>query len=245
VPLSSFSDGRDSAPRSAYRALPTPSGGALQSRYIGPYLLYGSGTGWRKPETTRESNAYAVRYAVDGPAQELALVHGVDRIEALGSNAIIVGTDGADLHFTSVRLGTKAEVVARYTRANAAQGETRSHGFYYRPESDETGLVGLPIVAGGQSASRQLRQASASLLFLRNASLNLAELGTLDAKRATGDDACVASCVDWYGNSRPIFLRGRIFALMGYEIVEGRLGSNGIVEIGRVSFEPHWVSELQ
>ena len=29
------------------------------------------------------------------------------------------------------------------------------------------------------------------------------------------------SCVDWYGNSRPLFIRDRIFALMGYEIVEG------------------------
>ena len=245
VALSSFSDGRDSAPRSAYRALPTPSAGALQSRYIGAYLLYGAGAGWRKPQTTRESNAYAVRYASDTPPQALSLVHGVDRIEALGDNAVVVGSDGNDLHFSSVRLGAKPEVVARYTRANAAQGETRSHGFYYRADTTENGLVGLPIIATGGAASRQLRQPSASLLFLRNASLNLAELGTLDSRGNATDDACVASCVDWYGNSRPIFLRDRVFALMGYEIVEGRLVGNGIAEIGRLSFEPHWVNQLQ
>jgi len=44
--------------------------------------------------------------------------------------------------------------------------------------------------------------------------------------------------VDWYGNSRPLFLRGRVFALMGYEIVEGRLGRGGISELQRVSFAP-------
>jgi hypothetical protein len=245
VALSSFSDGRDSAPRSAYRVLPTPAAGALQSRYIGPYLLYGAGAGWRKPQETRESSAYAVRYASDTPAQVLSLVHGVDRIEALGDDAVIVGSDGNDLHFSSVRLGTKAEVVARYTRANAAQGETRSHGFYYRADTAENGLAGLPIIANGGGASRQLRQPSASLLFLRNVSLNLTELGTLESKGATSDDACVASCVDWYGNSRPIFLRNRIFALMGYEIVEGRLAESGVVETGRLNFEPHWVNQLQ
>ena len=245
VPLSTFSDGRDSAPRSAYRALPTPNGGALQSRYIGPYLVYGAGAGWRTPQPTRESHVYAVRYATEAPASEVPLVHGVDRIEALGANAVVVGTDGTDLHFTSIRLGATPESAGRYTRTNAAQGETRSHGFYYREQAGESGLVGLPIIAGGRAGSSQLRNTSASLLFLRNTALKLNELGTLDAKRSTSDDACVASCVDWYGNSRPIFLRDRIFALMGYEIVEGRLGDSGIGEVGRINFQPHWVNQLQ
>jgi hypothetical protein len=52
------------------------------------------------------------------------------------------------------------------------------------------------------------------------------------------NDGCVASCVDWYGNSRPIFLRGRVFALMGYEIVEGRVDASRIVETRRISYAP-------
>ena len=55
------------------------------------------------------------------------------------------------------------------------------------------------------------------------------------------NDACKASCVDWYGNSRPLFLRNRVFALLGYEIVEGSLNGAGISEIRRISFAPHWV----
>ena len=50
------------------------------------------------------------------------------------------------------------------------------------------------------------------------------------------------SCVDWYGNARPIFLGGRVFALLGYELVEGRLSGSGpreqIEERRRVSFAP-------
>jgi len=64
------------------------------------------------------------------------------------------------------------------------------------------------------------------------------ELGMLQARRAAADDGCRASCVDWYGNARPLFLRGRVFALMGYEIVEGRLVADKIIETGRVDFAP-------
>lgn len=37
------------------------------------------------------------------------------------------------------------------------------------------------------------------------------------------DDACQASCVDWYGNVRPILIGDRVYALMGYELIEGRV----------------------
>ena len=76
-------------------------------------------------------------------------------------------------------------------------------------------------------------------MFLKNTSLDLSEIGTLDARPAAGNnDGCRASCVDWYGNSRPLFIRNRVFALMGYEIVEGRVSANRIVEVNRVNFAP-------
>jgi hypothetical protein len=248
VPLASFSDGRASAPRSAYRALPTPPSGALQSRYVGPYLLYGTGAGWRKPSASAEAAVFATRFAASREADvRVPLVHGVDRIEALGTHAVVVGGDGKDLHFTALKLDDAVAIAGRYTRENAAQGETRSHGFYYRQQSETDGLIGLPVVAGDQPGSRQLRGASAAVLFLRNDALKLTELGTLGSKSGSGssDDGCVASCVDWYGNSRPLFLRGRILALLGYEIVEGRLSPSGIAEVQRIDFTPHWTGNVR
>jgi hypothetical protein len=44
--------------------------------------------------------------------------------------------------------------------------------------------------------------------------------------------------VDWYGNARPIFLRGRIFALLGYELVEGAVRRDAIREVQRANFAP-------
>lgn len=49
TPLASFSDGRDAAPPSSYRRLPRAQGLALQNRFVGEYLLYGAGAGWRRP----------------------------------------------------------------------------------------------------------------------------------------------------------------------------------------------------
>lgn len=243
VALASFSDGRDAAPAHAYRALPRPRGHALQSRYVGGFLLYGAGTGWRRPQPTRESEVYAVDYARGARTHTLPLPHAVDRIEALGRDAVVIGSDGRALHFTSVRLAPMPVAAYRYTRPDAAQGETRSHGFYYKPEREDAGLLGLPIIDGGEPGSRHLRAASAAVLYLRNQGLALAELGALDARPAQANDGCRASCADWYGNSRPLFLRGRLFALMGYEIVEGRIdrgptGEERVVEMRRASFAP-------
>jgi hypothetical protein len=231
IHLTKFSDGRDAAPAKSYQPLPAPTGQrALQNRFVDAYLLYGAG------------NLYAVRYA-DGASFGLPLRHGIDRLEALGGDAVAIGSDGRDLHFTSLRLAPYPAVAGHYKRDAAAQGETRSHGFFY---SAKEGLLGLPVIGGTQRALRhQLRHTSASILFLRNRSLDFAEIGTLDAhKDGAADDGCRASCVDWYGNSRPLFLRNRVFALMGYEIVEGRVAGERIGEIRRVNFAPHAMSRM-
>ncbi|HEX2187674.1 MAG TPA: beta-propeller domain-containing protein [Longimicrobiaceae bacterium] len=238
VPLAAFGDGRADAPEERYRPLPIPAGQSFQNRFVGAHLLYGTGTGWGRPEREVAGELYAVPWA-GGEAARLPLPHGVDRIEALGSDAVVVGTDGRDLHFTSVSLGAEPAVAGRYVLAGASQGELRSHGFFYRPEGPRSGLLGLPVRGPGRPGYEHLFRESAAVLFLRNRGLTLAELGRL-AARAEGaaDDGCRASCVDWYGNARPLFLRGRVFALLGYELVEGELAGDRIRERRRVSYAP-------
>ena len=238
VPLWSFSDGSEDAPGSSYRELPKPEGYTFQNRYVGDYLLYGTGSGWGPPKKDNESNLYAVRWA-GGEVAKLQLAHGVDRIEAMGRGAVIVGTDGRDLHFTGVRLSEQPDIVDSYKRKGASQGELRSHGFFYKAEGPDSGLLGLPVRGPGRPGYEHLFNDSASILFLRNDSMRLTEMGDLAAKPAgSADDGCRASCVDWYGNARPLFVRGRVFALLGYEIVEGNLDDNRIRETRRISFAP-------
>jgi hypothetical protein len=97
----------------------------------------------------------------------------------------------------------------------------------------------LPISIPGRPGYRHLFEDSAAILFLRNDSLQFREVGELGAQPEKAiNDHCRASCVDWYGNARPLFLRGRVFALLGYEIVEGKLDDGRMKELRRVSFAP-------
>ena len=63
VPLTHFSDGTDTVQPFRYRKLPKPDGYTFQNRFVGDYLLYGTGSGWGRPEKVQKSNFYAVQWA--------------------------------------------------------------------------------------------------------------------------------------------------------------------------------------
>jgi Beta propeller domain len=236
VPVDSFSDGSAAIPDASYRRLPTVRGYAFQNRFVGNYLLYGAGSGWGYPEKRERSRLYVVRWPT-GDLDVVPLEHGTDRIEAMGSDAVVIGTDGKDLHFTAVRLGDAPEAVNDYTEKGASQGELRSHGFFYKAETQDSGMLGLPIRVPGRPGYQHLFDSSAAIVFLKNNGLQFQELGQLGSQPENAkDDGCRASCVDWYGNSQPLFLRGRIFALLGYELVEGSLEKGRIWETRRVNY---------
>jgi hypothetical protein len=238
VPLTSFSDGSSTVPASSYRPLPKPEGYTFQNRFVGDYLLYGTGSGWGYQQKVKGPNFYATRWA-GGAAHEFALNHGVDRIEQLGSDAVVVGTSSGDLHFTAIRLGRQPEIADDYVRKGASQGELRSHGFFYKPNGPDSGMLGLPISTAGRPGYMHLVRGSAAILFLKNNSLHFEEMGELSASaKPTLKDGCRASCVDWYGNARPLFVRGRTIALLGYELVEGTLEQGQMHEMRRVSYAP-------
>jgi hypothetical protein len=241
VPLSLFGDGHAAAQREHYRKLPGPASRALQNRFVGDWLLWG-GAGTR---------AWALRYAA-ASSEPVALEpgHAIERIEALGRHALLVGNAGEDLQFSSVRLtGDGARIADRFVQAGARQGETRTHGFFFQPGGAEDGLLGLPVLRlqePGRFGVYAGGHGSAAVLYLRQHELAFQALGQLQANaESPRDDACKASCVDWYGNARPIFLGARVFALLGYELVEGQITRGGFAERSerieerrRISFAP-------
>ncbi len=237
MPVDSFSDGSLDAPRYRYQELPKPGGYTFQNRFVGDYLLYGTGSGWGRPEKKDAANLYAVNWA-NGDVNNLSLKHGVDRIEQMGKDAVVVGTNGSDLYFSPIRLGQTPEVKESYARKNASQGELRSHGFFYKADGRDSGLLGLPIAREGRAGYRHLVEGSAAILFLRNESLSFDEIGEMEARNSSTNDGCRASCVDWYGNARPLFIKNRVFALLGYEIVEGNISRDRIQEMRRINYSP-------
>jgi len=237
TPIDSFSDGSQQAPDYRYRELPKPEGYTFQNRFVGDHLLYGTGSGWGQPEKRNSANLFVVEYAT-GELNEIFLNHGVDRIEQMGSDAVVIGTNGSDLYFSPVRLKGDVSSAESFVRKNASQGELRSHGFFYKPSGKDSGLLGLPIAREGRAGYRHLVEGSAAVIFLKNESLDFSEMGELEARNASANDGCRASCVDWYGNARPIFLRDRVFALLGYEIVEGSVSGDRIRETRRINYSP-------
>lgn len=163
----------------------------------------------------------------------LPLQHGVDRIEAMGSDAIIIGSHGNDLGMTTINLAATPVPTTTLVVETARESESRTHGFLYHAESANEGLFGLPLVTSTSSSE------SASVLFVRNRHRALHAVGMLDASETTEEDNCLVSCVDWYGNARAIFSGSRVFALMGYELIEGRVESDGqVTETTRLNFNP-------
>jgi hypothetical protein len=238
APIARFDDGGGQAPAEWYRELPTAPPGVFQNRFVGDHLLYGAGNGWWKPNTDAAS-LYVVRWKGGDDLSQLGLPHGVDRIEVMGRDAVVIGAGGGQLHFSGIRLGERPVVVQRFALDNVSQGELRSHGFFYKPDGSGSGTLGLPVRGGVRPGWEHLVHGSASIVFLRNEGRRFTRLGDLASRpEAPRDDACKASCVDWYGNARPIFAKGRVFALLGYELVEGAFESGMIQEVGRTSFAP-------
>jgi hypothetical protein len=238
APLTTFSSGKcATVDRGIYVDLPDPEGQgyAFHNRFVGDDLLYGMGAGWGPPAEGAKKPSVFVHHLGDKDAQGLELSHPVDRIEPMGDNAVVVGAKDQDLLFSAIDLSDKPKTAGAFTQKGANQGETRSHGFFFRPESERSGKLGLPIRRGGSSGAAQLGHVSAEVLYLSVDDLKFAELGTLKADPKAGrNDHCKVSCVDWYGNARPLFLGDRVLALLGYEIVEGTVDGGALKERRRV-----------
>ena len=234
VPTSQFDASVPTMTRAAYRGLPRVEGGgySMQNRFVGDHLLYGSGQGWAGRTGNAPASPVTVYDVGRDVVTRLDIPHTVERVEPLGRDALVVGNERGGLTFTSVALDATPTLAGRHTVPGASQGETRSHGFFFRPTGDRAGMLGLPVTSGDDGGGwSQLRNVSSSVLFLGVDNLRFRPAGSLRSGTGTAvNDRCVASCADWYGNARPIFLGDRVFALLGYELVEGTVSAGRIRE---------------
>jgi len=233
VSINEFSNTPRLISRNSFTILTEPEGYTIQNRYVGDYLLYGSGSNWYYDESA-DNYIYIKNYKTDENIQTLELNHSIDRIDVMGDGAVVVGNNDEDLKFSSLELSGKSKITDVYIVENAVQGELRSHGFFYK---DDISTLGLPIRKENESYEHLFNE-SAEILFLNvNNNREFINMGSLEADPPREEnDNCEFSCVDWYGNSRPIFYNDRIFALMGYEIVEGKITNNVINELNRVNY---------
>ena len=167
IPLTAFGDGSAAAPEGSYRVLARDFEWPWR-RFVGEFVLVGgasrSGTNRLVAARWRSSEMVTV-----------PLQHDVERIEAMGGDAIVIGPSGGDLGMTTVSLAAAPVSATTLVVKNARQSESRTHGFLYRAESANEGVFGLPLVTSTSSSE------AASVLFVRNHRLALQVAGILDA----------------------------------------------------------------
>lgn len=247
IPLGRFDEGRESVRDSDYRFLPRAPDNAyrLHNRFVGRHLLYTSSTSsWGDVGLT-----LLTIVPLDGCAEiRLMLGGSTERIEQMGRDALVV-TRGEDVTFRTIALEPDTESQTRwfsprlsdvYVLPRSRGAESRSHAFFYQPDVNspdgEFGVLGLPVIREYEQTDLEFDQA-ADMAFLRRGNNRLRLMGMLESRPdLQRPDRCIVSCIDWYGDARPIFVGDRIFALLGYELVEGAPRERGIVEIQRVNF---------
>jgi len=224
--------------------LPSPGSGTIENRFADRWLVYGGRTRWYgyasdDDEPPQTAKAIAVPVAQPAAAKTLDLPHNIVRLERVGDDMMANGyRDASGLNVTLMKLDAVPRVASTTHLPDRFESEGRSHAFNSTIDLSGAGMIGVPTVKRDKEDGRWWWRSEASdvsfLTVARQGDLASAgEILTREQEPASGYK-CEVSCIDWYGNSRPIFTDGRIFALMGTEIVEAQLNGGQILEMRRL-----------
>ena len=245
------------APDEAFTQMPEVGGPSIENRFTDRYLVFGSRSqydlGDRPGEDGHIGTGRAAVVPIDRPEGTvvLDLPHRVWRAERAGDNVVLTGygdSQGLDLSVIDLR-GETPRIASSVQLEGRFESEGRSHAFNSLVGADGSGLIGLPTVLQvGDSDRYAWRSSPSDVSFLSlDAVGRLQSLGALEVRSESGDGgryyeesddpnvySCQVSCIDWYGNSRPLFTGGRVFGLTATELVEGRVEGGRIGEVQRI-----------
>lgn len=248
-PTRAFGPIYSDAPDSRFVSLPSPTTHRVENRFVDTWLMYGSRDSWsgRPPrgyEGPKDGAVFAVPLSDPSATTKVQLGHQVTRLDRIGMNAIVTGyRDQRGLNLATIWLGDdrSARIAGRAFLEQRFESEGRSHAFNSAIQLDGSGMMGLPTVERRRDARRWWWWSGRSDISF----LSVDSDGALTSHGAlTGKDedegepgdhySCEVSCIDWYGNARPFFIAGRIFGLMGTDLVEGHLEQGQIAVSKRI-----------
>jgi hypothetical protein len=248
IPLTAFGDTVRDAPSDRYTRLPGVKSHYIANRFTDRYLVYGSLGRYRRGLSENAMPpAYVVPVANPAGVRAMPVRHTVIRAEQAGNDIVVTGyRDQGGLVVTLIDLDGRPRIGSSVALAGRFESEGRSHAFNSLIEEDGHGVMGLPTISNERWSSRAPWRSSASDLSYLTVDRRgqLQHVGELVRRFDYGSDddddgipgyACEVSCIDWYGNSRPIFTDGRIFGLSGTELIEGRITDAGILEVQRLN----------
>lgn len=191
--------------------------------------------------------AYVVPIDRPRDVRPIDVRHTVIRAERVGDDVVLTGyRDRGGLMVTMIDLNGQPRIASQTRLQGRYESEGRSHAFNSRVDPDGSGLMGLPTVRRVNDSARfWWRSRASDLSYLQfDADGSVSPIGELERRfEYDPDDSeggvpgyhCEVSCIDWYGNSRPIFTDGRVFGLSGAELIEGRVEQGRIREVQRLN----------
>ncbi len=243
--LASFSTTPRAAPTRSYTRTPSPGQTDYQVRFTSTHVVYGgrSSYGTYPPSegaAPQTANVIAVPVARPANATTLQAPHNIIRIERAGADVILTGyrTD-AGLSVSAVDLTNRPRITDTRVLTGRYETEGRSHAFnsLVGPEGD--GLMGLPTTTRTKEGGRWwFRSQASDLSYLTlDGAGRVAFAGNLTARQNAQHPSyrCEVSCIDWYGNSRALFIGQRVFALSATELIEGEMENGRIQERNRLN----------
>lgn len=226
VPLAAFGDGSGTAGTDARRGFPNPGSTTFHGRFAGEWIVYGTEAENGLYGDREESRAFAVRRDGAGGAVPIPLQGALIGIDTVGGGALVT-TSGNGIRYHPLRLGGTAELGEPYARANPEAWEAQAHAVFYRPGAGGAGVLGV---------ARSGFAYTPSVLFLRREGAGLREMGEVGATVPPGTEC--PQCGGYYDFARPVFLRGRTFAIVGGEVVEASVDGERVRELRRVRIGP-------
>ena len=247
-PLSRFSTTPKKIPK-RYENSPLEKVPAIyENRFTDNHVVIGGRENWssRPPgvysKTEKTETGELNVLPIDDPNRfsKIELNHNIIRLERLGENIFSSGyynKDGLSLSYVS--LDAKPYETHTIVLKGRYESEGRSHAFNFNFEKDEVVLAGLPTVSLDVDSERwwwRSEQSDVSFFHISGDG-KVSSFGALIGieENVHEEYDCEVSCIDWYGNSRPIFTGGRIFALSGTELVEGKIVGSKIAELQRLN----------
>jgi len=244
TPLSAFSTTPRAVPERRYTVLPSV-GGAIENRFTDDYLVYAGRSDWSsyapEPDSEEMQSSRIVTVPTDRPSAAIILEapHSALRVERVGANVVVTGyRDWRGLSLSFVNLRHAPHIASTLVLPERYESEGRSHAFNAVVNEEGAGLLGLPtVMRRAQSGRWWWRSAGSDVSYVSfDRAGQLSDSGALRGTSPRHPDyVCEVSCIDWYGNTRALFIRGRVFALSGTELIEGALEGGQVRERQRVN----------
>ncbi|MGD9816649.1 MAG: beta-propeller domain-containing protein [Hyphomonadaceae bacterium] len=244
TPLGALGSRPHDAPRNAYTTLPALQADTLEVRFSATHLVFGGNKGYSDAppddDEARTARLTIVPLARPSAAVQLTAPHNILRVDRARERFVITGyRDIRGLSISTLDLGRRPRIADTRVLDGRYESESRTHAFNSLVDADGAGVFGLPTVGGVKEGTRWYWRSEASdLSFLTLApDGRIARAGELTVSTEAVDSGyrCEVSCVDWYGNTRALFVGRRILGLSATELIEGELVDGRIVERRRLN----------